>query len=79
VKRQKGNRETIPVIKDHNGTIIMDSAEKANVLNSYYPSIFCCDHNIPKIQSANLSETFIINTKVIRKRLAKIRRNKSAG
>jgi len=32
VKRQKGNREIIPAIKDHNGTIIVDTTEKANVL-----------------------------------------------
>jgi len=69
VKRQKGNREIIPAIKDHKGIIIMDSTEKANILNSYYASIFCCD--------CNSGETFIIKPKVIRKRLAKIRRNKS--
>jgi hypothetical protein len=45
IKRWKGNREMIPAIKDHNRTIITDSTEKANTLNSYYASIFCCDHN----------------------------------
>jgi len=59
--------------------IIIDSTEKANILSSYYASDFYCDHNIPKIQSANSGETLIINTKVIRKRLAKIGRNKSIG
>jgi hypothetical protein len=44
MKRWKENREMIPAIKDHNRTIIMDSTEKANILNSYYASIFCCDH-----------------------------------
>jgi len=72
VKSQKGNREIIPAIKDHNGTTIMDPTGKANILNSYSAYIFCCDHNIPKIQLANLGETFIINTKIFRKRLAKI-------
>jgi hypothetical protein len=47
VKRQKGNRETIPAMKDHNGTIITDSTEKSNILNSYYASVFCRDHDIP--------------------------------
>jgi len=61
VKRQKGNREIIPAIKDHKGTIITDSTEKANILNSYYASVFFCNRNIPKIQLANLGETFIIN------------------
>ena len=37
----------------------------------------CYDHNIPKKKLANSGETFIINTKLIRKRLAKIGRNKS--
>jgi hypothetical protein len=79
VKRWKGNWEIIPKIKDNNGTIFTDSTLKAKVLNSYYASIFCCDRNIPKIQLANAGETFIINTKVIRKRLSKIGRNKRAG
>ena len=48
VKRRKGNRETIRAIKDHSGTIITDSTEKANFLNSYYAPVFCCDHNIPE-------------------------------
>ena len=59
--------------------IITDSIAKANTLNSYYAAIFCCDHNIPKIQLANLGETFIISTKVIGKRLTKIGKNKSVG
>jgi hypothetical protein len=28
VKRRKGNREIIPAIKDHNGTVITDTTEK---------------------------------------------------
>jgi hypothetical protein len=60
--------ETIPVIKDHPGTIITDSTEKANILNSYYASVFCCNHNIATIQLANSSESCIINTKIIRAR-----------
>ena len=53
VKRRKGNREIIPSVKDHKGTIIVDSTGKPNILISYYASVFCCDHNIPKIQLAN--------------------------
>ena len=69
MKRWKGNREIIPATKDHKGIIITDSTENANILNSFYVSVFCCD--------CNLGETFIINPTVIRKRLAKIGRNKS--
>jgi len=79
VKRRKGNREIIPAIKDQNRSIIRDSIAKANILNSYYVSVFCCECNIPKVQLANLGETFIISTKVLRKRLTKIGRNKSVG
>jgi len=68
MKRQIGNGEIIPAITEHKGMIITDSTEKANILNSYNASIFCCDCNIPKIQLANSGETLIINTKVIRKR-----------
>ena len=67
------------MIKDHHGTIITDTTEKANVLNSYYASVFCCDRNIPESKLANSGEAFIINTKVTRKRLAKNGRNKSVG
>ena len=79
VKRWKGNREIIPAIKDHNGTIITDNCEKADILNSCYASVFCCDRNIPEIKFVNSGENFIINTKVIRKRLAKTGGNKSVS
>jgi len=68
VKRREENGETVLVIKDHNGAIIKDSTEKANILNSCYASVFFCNHNILKIQLANSGETFIINIKIIRKR-----------
>jgi hypothetical protein len=63
VKRWKGNRDIIPVIKDHNGTNNTDTTEKANILNSYQASVFCCDHDIREIKLTNSGETFIINTK----------------
>jgi len=59
--------EVIPVLKDHNGTIITDITVKALILNSYYAYIFCCDRNIPEIKLAKSEETFIISTKVVRK------------
>jgi len=72
VKRRKGNRrKIIPAIKDHYGTVPTDNTGKANILNSYYASVFCCDRNVPEIKLAN--------TKVFRKRLTKIGRNKSVG
>ena len=77
VKRRKENWETAPAIKDHNGTIITDTTEKANILNSYYASVFCCDRKISEIKLVTSVGTFIIFTKVIRKRFAKIWRKNS--
>ena len=57
--------------------IITDTTEEANVLNSYYASVFCCDRNTPEIKVANPGEISNINTKFIRKILTKIGRNKS--
>ena len=66
-EKRKGNFEIIPAIKDHNGSIITDTTEKTNILNSYYASIFCCDRNIREMKLANCGETFIISTKIIGK------------
>ena len=77
MERRNGNREIIPSIKDHSGTSITGTTEKANNLNSYNVCVFCCDRNIPEIILANPGEAFIINIKVIRKILTKIGRNKS--
>jgi len=38
VRRRKGNRENILVIKDQNGKLITDTNKKASSLNSYYAS-----------------------------------------
>ena len=46
VKKRKGNYSGD---KDHNGAITTGSTGTTNILNSHYPSVFCCDHNIPKI------------------------------
>ena len=77
VIRRKGNNVTILAIKDHKGTIITDSTDKANVLISYYSSVVCSDYNIPKRHLANSGETFIITTKIIRKILLKVGRKKT--
>jgi hypothetical protein len=77
VKRRKGNRENIPTIKDCNGRIITDSIEKANSLNFYYSTVFSSEGNIPHIQGENSGEPFTIDIKIIRKRIAAIRKNKS--
>jgi len=36
VKRRKGNRDNIPIIKDGNGRIVTDPTEKANLIHLYY-------------------------------------------
>ena len=79
VKRREGNKEIIPAIKDHNETKIMVTNEKANILYSCYSFVFCSDRYTSETKLANSGENFIITTKVIRKWIAKIGRNKSVG
>jgi cell shape-determining protein MreC len=76
VKRRKGNRENNPAIKDGNGRLITGSIEKANSLYFYYSSVFSCERCIPQIERANSGELFSISTKIIRKKLAAIGKNK---
>jgi hypothetical protein len=45
----------------------------------YYPSAFSCARSILQVQCANSGEPFATSTKVIRKRLAAIGKNKSIG
>jgi len=78
-KRRKENRENISAIKACNGRHITDSIDKANTLNSYYASVCGCKRNIAQIKITRSGEPFTINVKMIRKRLAAIRRNKSMG
>jgi hypothetical protein len=79
VKRCKGNRENIPVIKDGNGWLITDPIGKANTLNFYYSSVFSCERSIPQIQCTSSDKPLAISTKIIRKRLAATGKNKSIG
>jgi hypothetical protein len=74
--RRKGNKENIPAIKDVNGQLITNSIEKPNSFNLYYSSVFSCERIIPQIQRANSREPFAISTKIIRKKLAAIGKNK---
>jgi hypothetical protein len=74
VKRRKGNRENIPAIKDHNGTLVTDPLEKANSLNSYYASLFSCESNNPGIQPTQSGKPFTVNINIIRQRLSTIGR-----
>ena len=79
IKRHKGNRKNIPMIRDSNGGHIRDPVEKANNLNNSYASVFCYDRDIVEIKTSHVYETFTIKTSIIKKRLAMIRRNKSVG
>lgn len=79
VKRRKGNRENIPAIRDHKGTLVTDPLEKANSLNFYYASIFSCESSNPEIQPTHSGKPFTININIIRKRLSAIGRKKSVG
>jgi hypothetical protein len=65
VKRWKGNRENIPAIKDSNGRIITDPAEKANSLNLYYFTVLSSEDSIPQIQGVNNTNPFSVDIKTI--------------
>jgi hypothetical protein len=79
VKRRKGNRENIPAINDGGGRIITDPAEKANLLNFYYSTIFSREDSIPQIQEVNKTKPFVMDIKTIRRRIRAIGKNKSVG
>jgi len=79
VNRRKGNRETVPALKDGNGGLITDPVEKANHLNNYYASVFGCERDKPNINPNHSDKTFTSKINVIRKRLKTIGSNKSVG
>ena len=69
VKRQKGNRVNIPMIKDSNGEPITDPVEMANNLNNYYASVFSHERDIPDITASGRYEPFTVKANTCRKRL----------
>jgi hypothetical protein len=79
VKRRGGNRVSILAIKDHKGDLFTETVGKANILNSYYESIFSCDRNITETNSTASGRPFTVSTNLNRKRLLSIGRNKSVG
>ena len=60
-----GNRENIPAIKDCNGGLITDPADKANNLN-YYASVYSCEWDIPDVNSTHSDKPFTIKISIIR-------------
>ena len=76
-KRHKGNRESIPVIKDQSGKLVTDPIEKAISLNSYYASLLSYKCNNLQIQSTESGKPFTISINIIRKRLSAIGKKKS--
>ena len=66
VKRRKGNRESIPAIKDYNGKLIADPIEMSNSLNSYYASVFSYESNNLQIDSTQSCKPFTISINIIR-------------
>jgi len=46
---------------------LMKRSIMASSLNSYYASLFSCEHNNPQIQSAESGKPFTISVNIIRK------------
>jgi len=74
---RKGNRESIPNIKDCNRRIITDAIEKTNTFNSYYSTVFSSEDNILDIQGENTGDPTTTDIKTIRRRIKAIGKNKS--
>jgi hypothetical protein len=53
VRRRKGDRGSIPAIKDGNGGNISDPVRKANIFNNYYASVFSTERDIPHISKSS--------------------------
>jgi hypothetical protein len=64
---RKGNRESIPAIKDSNGRIMTHSIEKVDSFNFYYSTVFSSESSIPHIQVENTGELFNIDIKIVRR------------
>jgi hypothetical protein len=79
VKRRRGSRANIPSIRDKKGRIITDPKEKANEFNAYYATVFNTPDNIQLIPDGNIVQTFAVDSKVIRRRIQRIGKNKSVG
>jgi len=79
VRRRKGSRENIPSIKDSNGRIVTDAKDKANTFNTYYSTVFSSQGTTPHTQSRNTGEPFKSDSKIIRRRVKALGKNKSAG
>jgi hypothetical protein len=79
VKRRIGSRANIPSIRDRKGRIVTDPKEKANEFNAYYATVFNTADNIQLIPDGNMVETFEVDSKVIRRRIQRIGKNKSVG
>lgn len=79
VRHKKGNKESIPAICGADGSLITDDSVKADCLNRHYASVFKPKDQTPVSKTTPVIETFRVDAGIIRKRIAKIRRNKSVG
>jgi len=79
IKRHKGYKENIAAIKDCNGQPIIHLIEKAYSFNHYYYSVISTEGNFQRIQCANCGKPFTIDTKIIRKRVLVMGKNKWIG
>ena len=62
-----------------NKTLSEKCKKTFNCFHYYYSSVFISDGNIQRIQCTNSGEPLTIDMKIIRKRVAVIRKNKSVG
>jgi hypothetical protein len=70
VKRWRGKRENISAIRDSEDKLVTEPVEKANALSYYFASVFSSKRINTEIQSTDRDKHFVVNTNIIRKRLA---------
>ncbi len=55
VRRRKGNKEDIPVIRENGNTLITDNRAKADAFNKYFSSVFKNSTDHPFIQGPSVA------------------------
>ncbi|KAJ4451854.1 hypothetical protein ANN_03332 [Periplaneta americana] len=79
MRRRRGNRESIPVLRDANDQIITGDKQKADLLNSKCISIFNKKEREITIDESECTEMFEITAKDVQNRIKRLQNRKSRG
>ncbi len=65
VRRRKGNKEDVPVIRENGSTLITDNRAKVDAFNKYFSSVFKNSTDHPFIQVCSVANQFNIEVNVL--------------